>query len=186
MRYLLAFLVAVGFIVLVFILIVRSFGGDDQASVQTELTDYARTQTVMRLTVEGRVNIDQEHRVARITVGRSENKIEIIHGYEGNVVDSRTYNSNETAYATFLRALDLRGYTRGDDDPALADSRGVCAGGRTYTFEIVTGSATVQRFWSSSCGSGTFKGNDAQIRGLFHAQIPDYTRLTGGMGLSLN
>lgn len=182
-RYFLGFLAAVALIVVVFILIIRGFSGGERAP-ESELTDYARTQTVMRMTVEGEVNADQEHRSAIVTVGRSNNTIELVQGYEGRVMQTRTYASNEEAYATFLRALQLQGYTRGDDNPDREDSRGVCPTGKVYTFEIVTGSAVVQRFWTTSCKEGTFRGNTNLIRTLFREQIPDYSEIISGQGLS--
>lgn len=182
MRYFFGFLAAVALVVVAFILIVRGFGGDDR-KVQTELMDYARTDTVMRMIVEGEVNADQDHRSVKVTVGRGTNKIDLIQGYEGHVLEAKSYPSNEDAYTTFLRALQFQGYTKGDTDPERQDPRGVCPAGRTFIFEIVTGSATVQRLWTTSCGGGTFKGNTALIRELFREQIPDYSDIISGAGL---
>lgn len=185
MRYVLGIIGIVGLIGLVIFLIIRGFSGNNEgSSIQTELLDYAPTQTVMRMTVDGPVNADQEHRSLRVTIGRNSNSAELIHGYQGNVVDTRTFPSNEEAYATFLRAIDLQGFTRGDDDPDKEDSRGFCPTGRVYTFEIITGSATVQKFWTSSCGGGTFKGNESVVRRLFRAQIPEYSQIIRGTNLN--
>lgn len=184
MRYVFGFLAAVGLIVVVFVLVVRGFGGGKHSAVQTDLLDYSKTQTIMRMIIEGPVNVDQNHRVAQVDVGRSGNTINLFQGYQGHVTQTKNYESNEEAYATFLRALQLQGYTKGIDDPARQDSRGVCPSGKVYTFEIVTGSAVVQRFWTTSCGGGTFRGNTARIRMLFQAQIPDYGQVTRGAGLN--
>jgi hypothetical protein len=183
MRYFFGFLAAVALIVVVFILIVRGFSGG-RSDAQTELMDYAKTQTVMRMTIDGPVNADQDHRSVTVTVGRSSNTVNLDQGYQGNVLDTRTYASNEEAYATFLRALDLLGYNKGNADPDREDSRGFCPTGKVYTFEVVTGSSTVQRFWTTSCGGGTFKGNATIVRTLFREQIPDYSDLLRGTGLN--
>lgn len=182
MRYFFGFLLAVALVIVVFILIIRGLGGDER-STQTQLIDYARTNTVMRMVIEGEVNADQDHRSVSVEIGRNGNTIELVQGYEGRVLSSRTYVSNEDAYATFLRALQLQGYTRGDTDPERQDHRGVCPTGRAYIFEIITGSATVQRLWTTSCGGGTFRGNQALIRELFREQIPDYSDIISGSGL---
>lgn len=182
MRYFLGFLAAVGLVVLVFVLVLRGLGGGKQ-SVETKLTDYTATDTVMQLTVDGRVVADQEHQAVRVTVGRFENKIEIIRGYQNQIVEVKTYPNNEEAYGTFLRALHLLGYTKGDTDAKKGDERGVCPTGQRYIFEIVTGSASVQRFWKTSCGSGTFKGNSSEVRSLFRAQIPEYSKTTSKLEL---
>jgi hypothetical protein len=181
MRYFLGFLAVIGVLVLIFVLILRGGGKD---SVETQLTDYTATQTVMRLTIDGPVNADQDHRVIRVTVGRNLTTIDIIQGYEGHTLDSRSYANNEDSYGTFLRALQLAGYTDGNDDPELTDSRGVCSTGRVYTMEIITGSDTVQKFWRTSCDSGTFGGETNLIRKLFRLQIPDYNLLTRSVGLN--
>jgi hypothetical protein len=185
MKYFFAFLATVALIVVVFILVVRGLTGGGRPAEQVELIDYSKTQTVMRMIISGPVNIDQEHRSVRVTVGRSSNTIELISGYEGNVLNSRTYPSNESAYATFLRALDLQGYTRGNTDPEREDSRGYCPTGRVYTFQIITGSDTVQNLCTTSCdGGGTFRGNTRVIRTLFREQIPDYNEFVRGTGLN--
>jgi hypothetical protein len=183
MKYFFGFLAAVTLIVVVFILIIRGLGGG-RPKLQTQLIDYAKTQTIVRMTVEGPVKADQDQRSVTTTVGRSTNIIELRQGYQNNVIDTKSYASNEEAYATFLRALDLQGYTKGNDDPDREDSRGVCPTGRVYTFEIVTGSSNVQRFWTTSCGGGTFKGKTDIIRRLFRAQIPEYAKVTRNTGLN--
>lgn len=184
MKYFFAFLAAVALIVVIFIMVFRGFSGGNRQAVQTKMIDYAKTQTVIRMTESGRVNIDQEHRSISVTIGRTSNTIELISGYEGNVIQTQTYPSNESAYATFLRALDLQGYTKGNEDPSREDSRGYCPNGKIYTFQIITGSSKVQNFWTSSCGGGTFKGNVGVIRTLFRQQIPDYSKIIRGTGLN--
>lgn len=183
MRYALAFLAAVALVVVVFILIIRGFSGREPA-LETQLTDYAKTETIMRMVVEGKVNADQDHRSVTVTVGRSGNTINLVQGYQGHVIETKNYESNERAYATFLRALDLQGYDKGNDDPDAQDSRGYCPTGKVYTFEIITGSTTVQRFWTTSCGGGTFRGNAGVVRQLFRAQAPDYSDIVAGEGLN--
>jgi len=184
MRYFLGFLAVIALIVLVFILVLRGLSGPRQSNVQTLLTDYSETETVMQLTIDGAVKSDQEHRAVRITIGRDQNMIETIQGYQGHVLKSQTYPNNEDSYYVFLRAIQLLGYTKGDPDTAKSDERGVCPLGRRYIFEVVTGSASVQRYWSTSCGRGTFKGVPGNTRKLFQLQIPDYGKLTAGLGVN--
>lgn len=183
MRYIFGLLVGILLIVVVFLLIIRAFGGN-APRVEVSLPDYAQTNTVVRMTVEGPVKVDQERRSAKVTVGRSSNTMNLVQGYQGRVLQTKSYASNEAAYTTFLRALQLQGYTEGDDDPRKEDSRGYCPTGKVYTFEIITGDDAVQSFWTTSCGGGTFKGNTEVVRQLFRAQIPDYFRVLRGTGLN--
>lgn len=172
MRYILGFLAAIGLIIVVFILILRAFGSRTPEA-QIDLLDYAKTDTVVQLTVDGPVSSEQTHQRYRITVGRDFSTIELTKGYEGTRQDLRSYATNETAYANFLRALQLTGFTRGDKDPLRADERGQCPNGSRYVYEIISDNRRVQRFWSTSCGRGTYGGNAAQTRDLFIRQIPE-------------
>src|SRR6185503_10414921 len=141
------------------------------------------SQTVVKFTLDGPVTADPKHQGYRITVGRDANTIEIVQGYQNNVTQAKTYDNNSGAYAEFLRALQLQNFTKGDTDPAKADDRGVCPNGMRYTFEIENAGETKQRFWNTSCGGGTFRGNANTIRGLFQRQIPDYATITAKMQL---
>jgi len=178
MKYFLGFLVSVGLIVGVFILILNGFKSDSPKLKQTALVDYASTSREMQYTMQGPVSADSIHQAIRITVGRDQTTIDIIKGYNDEVVNSQNYANNESSYAEFLRALDLSGYNRGNPDPNLKDDRGFCATGQRYTMEILDGSDVKQHFWTTSCGKGNFKGNANQVKTLFQKQIPDYSIVT--------
>jgi len=189
MRYFLGFLVSIGLIILVFILVLRGFsGGKGGQQNQNPLTDYANTDTIVRMTVDGPIVSEQQHQAYRITVGRSETRIETLQGYEYDAIDTKTYDNNQESYANFLRAIDLAGYTKGDSeaDSQAQDERGVCANGSRFVFEVVNGTSQVQRFWATSCGSkGTFKGNTEAVKHLFDRQIPlqDFSKETSHLNL---
>lgn len=186
MRYFLGFLAAIGLIVLVIILIVRGLsGGDEAAAPKTALTDYSDTATTVRLTIDGPLTANEKHYAVRVTVGRDGNELEVIQGYEGDVVLSQNYENNEAAYTNFLKALQLQGFTKGAAESPIADERGRCPMNKRYIYEIVSpGGATTQRFWSSDCKIGTFAGNGATIRSLFKKQIPDYNKAIRGYGVN--
>ena len=183
MKYFLGFLAAVGLIVLVFVLVFRAFTGGEKEPVKpvTQLSSYADTATEVRLTIDGPVSADQDHDRVRITIGRGGNTIEIMQGYQGALVKSQSFSSNTEAYFQFLRSLQLLGYTTGDPSPALADERGQCPLRDRYIYEVVGTSGTIQRYWSTACGVGNFKGKGATIRELFRRQIPGYNKLVTGL-----
>lgn len=183
MRYFLGFLACVALIVVVFILVLRGLTGHRTPQNQTVLTDYTSTNTAMRFTIDGPITAEQTHKRIRITVSRSESRIEIMQGYLETVVAAQSYPGNEEAYGNFLRSLQLLGYTKGDPDPEKTDERGYCPTTRRYVYEIVSGTTNLQRFWKGACGPGTFKGDSARVRTLFIQQIPDYPKLTSGSGL---
>lgn len=180
MRYFLTFLIGVGLVVLLIILLIRAiFGGGAPVEEKPELVSYAYTNTVMRLTISGPIVADAEHREIRIDISQYSNDVRTITGYEGRVDYSNTTVSNPNAYASFLRGLDLLGYTRGSDKEETADERGYCPFGRRYVFEIIDGADTIQRYWATSCGDTiNFKGDYGQIVRLFQAQIPEYNEKT--------
>lgn len=185
MRYFLGFLVAIGLIVLVFILVIHSFtGGHKDKTPQTSLVDYANTDTTMQYTLDGPLTSDQQHQGLRIMVGQDQTSIEIYQGYQNNVIKSKTYANNATSYAQFLRALQLLNYTKGSKDPNKTDERGFCPDGNRYIFEIINDSNDIQRYWTTSCGGqGNFGGDSAKVRALFRDQIPDYDDLTADLNI---
>lgn len=184
MRYFLGFLIILGLIILGVILFIRLLfgggGGETPAPTTAALTSYARTSTVMQLVIQGPIVADQDYRQIQIDVGNTGNEIRMITGFQGNVANRQTFSSNADAYANFLRAIDLLGYTNGDKSEALADERGYCPQGNRFVFSITDGSETKQRFWSTSCDQreGSFQGDADTITDLFKAQIPGYDELT--------
>ncbi len=178
MKYFLGFLAVIALVVVVFVMVLHGFGGGSKPKNQITLTDYANSETTVELTVTGPVNANQTHQSYNIVVGRDANTMTVLSGYQDQVTQTKTYSNNSTAYADFLRALQLQNFTRGDNDTTKTDDRGVCPNGVRYTFEIHNASQTVQRYWTTSCGGGTFKGNSSVVRSLFIRQIPDFSKLT--------
>ena len=187
MRYFLGFLVAIGLIILVVILVIRALGGggsDEPATPLAVLSDYSDTAAVVRLTIDDRIEAEEDHYSIQITVGRDERTVEVIRGYEGDVVNTQTFGNSQESYTVFLKSLQYQGYTIGDKDKAKADERGLCPTSRRYIYEVVNPSGDVtQRFWSSECKVGTFQGNGTVIRNLFRAQIPEYRTHVRGSGI---
>ncbi len=183
MRYLLLFLIGIGLIVLIFVLLLKNFSSSNVAP-KKPLIDYATTNAVMQITISGPVVADQNHKEVQVTIGQTANQINIIQGYQGTIINTQTYQNNESAYAVFLRAIDSAGFTDGNSNPNLTDDRGFCAQGDTYNFEIINGPSTVQNYWATNCGSqGTFQGDVGLIMSLFQAQIPNYGTVTSNVSL---
>lgn len=188
-RQIVGFLLLLGVAILLVIIVVRLiFGGgsSDQANKPAPivLASYANTNKQVQLTIRGQVNADETHREIRITVGRDKTDFQVLQGYQGKVIAEHTFTNNTAAYGTFLRAIDLQGFTKGTaENKALDDSRGYCPQGRLYTFEILTGAQPDQSYWSSTCGVGTLQAKANTLLSLFQAQVPDYNRLVTGVRL---
>jgi len=181
MRYITGILIAIGLVILTIILIVKAFsGGGSNPSVPTQidLNSYASTSAVMRMTIDGPVNADKTHNQIRVTVGRDETKLELLKGYEGKIVSTKTFANNQNSYTQFLHALNVAGFTKGNVDPNVRDERGYCPAGERFIFEAESGGQDVMRWWKTSCAEGNFRGKSDVIRSLFKAQVPDYNLLT--------
>lgn len=185
MRYFFGFIAVIVLLVLVSILVFRGFTGHSgPTATQVNLINYATTDTVMQLTVDGPITANQTHQGIRIDVSQYYSTMSVYQGYENDVTSSQTFNNNPNSYAVFLRALDLMGFNKGNTNPALADSRGYCPDGERYIYEIQTNGVDSQKFWSSTCsGEGNFSGDSVDIVNLFSAQIPDYATVANGTDL---
>lgn len=187
MRYFFGFLLAIGLIVITFILVLRGFRGNSAVpSITTPLTSYANTDTTVQFTDDGPVTADQTHQGIRINVGQFATTIQIYQGYQNDIINSQTYENNPNSYGTFLRAIELLNYTNGVKKPnaALADPRGVCPIGQHYSFQIISpDGSNIQNYWSTSCGGGTFSGSALPIENLFQAQVPGYSKIAGNVTL---
>lgn len=179
MRYFIGFLITIGLIILLIVLLLTGGGSPKKPKTTKALADYATSDAVVRLSIDGPINADQNHQAVRITVGQSDTTYQQIQGYEGTVVNQQTYANNTSAYSNFLYALGHAGFTKGDPSKTLANEKGYCPLGSRYIFELIDGDHTVQRYWATSCGKpATYKGNANLTLTLFKAQVPGYADLT--------
>jgi hypothetical protein len=181
-------MVTIGLLLVLIILLFRSDGGDKQKVSTTEkpLTSYSSTTAETRMTVDGIINYTGEHRSIRITVGRDQITYEVMKGYEGEVVTSKTYDNNQAAYNNFLSAIGRAGFTKGDKSSALKNEKGYCPLGKRYVFELRQDGEDLERYWITNCSSTpkTFKGNASLNIQLFQLQVPDYNDLAGQVDLN--
>lgn len=173
MKYFFGFLVSIGLIILVVVMVLRGFSGDGPIKNKTSLGDYATTDAVVQMTVDGPIIAEADHRAYRITVGNSQVTVEALKGYQYETIENKFFTSNQEAYSNFLRAIDNAGFSRGNEKLKDQDPRGVCAKGDRFSFKILNGATEVQNYWGTSCGGhGNFKGNISEVKSLFMRQIP--------------
>lgn len=183
MKYFFGLLLAIGLIVGVFILVLHGFRGNSQPkSTKPPLVSYADTNRVVSEKIVGPLSTDATHYALELTVSASQNTLQVLHGYNETVTQTFSYNNTEPAFAEFLRALDLAGFTKGNSK-VDSDIRGICTAGRRYIFEIRDGANIEQSFWTSSCGGGSFLGSLGVIKDLFTSQIPDFHKVSGLVSL---
>jgi hypothetical protein len=182
MRYIIGFLGVIAVLILVIVLIVRG-GGDSAKSADIDLADYLTSSSQVRYTVDGQVSASETHYISRVIIDESEARIEVIRGYQDDIIRSRTYPMNPSSYAAFMLSLKRANYTVGNTDSDFRDERGYCPIGSRYIYELYDDGKQTQRFWNTSCDEklGTFKGNAPLVRQLFELQIPAYGELTSDL-----
>lgn len=141
----------------------------------------------VRMTVRGPLIANENFRSYTITVGPDMRNMTTYKGYIGEPIDNEQLTNNLQAYEQFVYALDHANLMEGTPlSDGANDTRGLCASGNIYEFEVLQGVNTVQKLWTSTCkGSvGSLKANLAQVTSLFRAQIPDFSKLSGKINLS--
>ena len=156
-------------------------GGDSkQTTQQVDVSREALLNTSVghrvQMTIRGPIVADETFNSYRITVSSSSRSLVTYNGYLGQPIDEVQLSNNIPAYDEFVHALDKANLPLGtqfakDQD----DTRGICATGRLYEYEIINGDTVVKRLWTSTCkGSpGSLQASADQLTNLFVAQIPD-------------
>jgi hypothetical protein len=179
------------FLLICFVLIfavVKIFGGKPKpapnpaptAPVVKSLPEYANSYAEVSFTTDGHINGDDKHRAIKITVDQFQRKLDILGGYNYNVVEEHTQANNKEAYEVFLTALKNEGFVvkrTNTKDPK--SEVGQCPLGLRKVYELNDSGDVLSRLWGSSCGTkvGTFGGNSGAVQSLFQAQITDYNKI---------
>lgn len=176
MRYFTGLLIAIGLIILIFVIILKGGGGVKPQSVN--LNSYANSDSSIQLTIDGPINANQTHQQVQVDISPTNTGIEMLQGYQGMVTASKTYLNNQTAYNVFLHALSLAGFTKGTSSTNLDSETAACSTGERYILTLTNSGNTVAEYWSTSCGGGTYGGDINGTLALFEEQIPDFDTIT--------
>lgn len=177
-RIIIFLLVVLGLIWLLVVLFQNVFTNNNSTTnpdTKLSLVSYADTNAATTMYVDGPVVANQEHDAVRITIDRTQSSIEVMKGYDGQVVAQQIFPNTQASYLEFLSALDRIGYTKGKSDPALQDDKGSCPFGNRYVYSLTDGTKEVIHYWTTNCSGagGTYSGNAELTRQLFMRQIPD-------------
>jgi len=179
-----------GFIVFI-VIMVNLFTGHKPAPVNTvalkPLPDYASSDATVSFTADGIINGDEMHRAIRVTVSANQRTLDVLQGYNPQVILTKSFENNQEAYDVFLRALANAGFlVKSKNSKAVTDERGLCPLGFRYILDLNQDGDDLSRLWASSCSTslGNAAGQVATIRQLFQDQIPDYETITGPVNLS--
>lgn len=182
MRTLLAFAIVLALIVFGFF-IFRGRGPRSTPVAPRSLPSLSDSDARMRLIIDGSpINSQHEHRSVQITVGQNEATVTVYKGYLGDVLKSKSYSNNQTAYESFLSALEGLRFTA-VKRVANNNELGSCPLGNRYAYEVINNGNENVHSWSTSCGGqGTYAGkNAATTRQVFQNQIPNYDDFIEGI-----
>lgn len=172
-------------------------GGDDdereeaaQSRVEETREHLLNTEVnrSVRATVRGPIVGDEMFHSWRIVVTPRERVMTTHQGYLAGELESVRLGNNTPAYDEFVHALNLANLPVGEAFEGEADNtRGVCAHGRLFEFEILEGSETIKRLWTTTCSEspGSLYANSEQLTRLFIDQIPDGRDHARDVGLNV-
>lgn len=164
------------------------FGGGSKSSTVTTTVNKGKealTQTTsdrsVVMNVRGPIVADENYHTYSITISTSGRNMTTFQGYSSKQVDTEQLSNTTAGYEQFVYALDRAKLMDGTPLTGDAnDTRGICATGILYEFQVLQDTTIVQSLWTSTCqgSKGSLKANIGQITDLFSAQIPDFlTRL---------
>lgn len=179
-RYVVGVLIALGLLAVILVLIFTG-GGSQSKPRPVNLRSFATSGGQVQLTIDGPVNAPSAHRAVRITISANSSEVDVIQGYNGNVISSHTSGNSQNSYRVFLNALQLAGFTEGQS--GSGDGSGYCPTGERHIYRVISAGGSIeQNLWGSTCGGGTFAGNAGLVITLFQNQIPKYSQYTSGLG----
>jgi hypothetical protein len=157
------------------------FGGDtgtDTSKVDLGVESLLNTSVdrSVRMTVRGPIVADENFRSYQIAIDSSSRRITTYSGYLDTTIENIQLGNNTKGYEEFVYALNRANLMKGTELGAdKDDTRGICATGRVYEFEVLQGSSVVKRLWTSTCkgSAGSLKASVTQVQTLFNEQIPD-------------
>jgi hypothetical protein len=180
----------VGLIIFIVILVALFGGGKKPATPVNALKplgDYAETDATVSFTADGIVNADELHRSIRITISANQMQLDVLQGYNPQVIQSKTFVNNQEAYTVFLKAIANSGFVaKNKKTKAPADPAGQCALGFRYILNLNQDGDDLSNLWASTCGTavGNSSGAISTLQTLFQDQIPNYQTLTSQVNLS--
>lgn len=165
------------------------FGGDQSTQSPSDTSRDTMLNTSMgystRMTVRGPIVADENFRSYQVTISSDARVVTTYTGYLENPIETKQFPNNIKAYDEFVHALDKANMIKGEAFSSdKDDTRGICATGRVYSFEVMEGVNTVKRLWTSTCkGSpGSLKASTEQLQRLFLEQIPDQKKILDRAG----
>ena len=151
-----------------------------QADISKEALLSSSADRAVYMTVRGKIVADESFRSYQIQITPSSRKLTTYKGYLDSEITNISLTNNIPAYEQFVYSLYKANLTKGieltDDNN---ETRGVCATGYIYSFQILKADKTVKQLWTSTCSGskGSLTAGYSQISSLFIKQVPDADKL---------
>jgi len=129
----------------------------------------------VRLSVRGPIVADEDFRSYSIQITPNDRVLTLSNGYLNQSFDNITLGNNIPAYEQFVYALNNAGMMSGTElTGSNNDTRGICATGRLYEFQILKAGKSEKMLWATSCSSSDASetGSVSTLTELFKDQIP--------------
>lgn len=154
-------------------------------SSQTALLNTSVTHSV-RMTVRGNIVANENFKSYQITVSPSSRGLTTFTGYQGTQTSQEALGNNIPAYEQFVYALNNANMVNGTELTGdKNDTRGICATGLLYQFEVLNLGKSVKTLWTSTCSGskGSLDTKVTQLTNLFLVQIPNAQTITSKLNL---
>lgn len=166
------------------------FFSNDQTTGQVDVSREALLSTTanrsVRITVRGAIVADEQFRSYQITISPSSRVATTYTGYLDKQIDQIALPNNIPAYEEFVYALDRANLVKGSElTGEKNDTRGICASGLVYQFEILQDNQRIKNLWTTTCksGKGSLVADASQLKKLFVDQVPGASTLISKLHL---
>jgi len=173
-------MVAVAIVGLVYAAQMLFFNGSKSASPKTDISQAALTNTSANrsviMTVRGQIVAEENFRTYQIKISPNERIFTAYKGYMNQQIDTVKLTNNTPAYEQFVYALNRASFMNANELTGdRNDTRGICATGYLYEFQMMESNKTIKQLWTTSCPNsrGSLGVSVSPIMNLFVVQIPD-------------
>jgi hypothetical protein len=153
-----------------------------QTNISKETLLSTNADRSVTMTVRGKLIADESYRSYQIRITPNERKLTTYKGYLDQPISNITLGNNLPSYEEFVYALYRNGLINGTEPKGdKNDTRGICASGFFYEFQVLKADKSVKSLWTSTCeGSpGSLTASYITLTNLFTVQIPNAQSLTG-------
>lgn len=156
------------------------FSGSTQTVSQIDVSESTLLNTSVNhsvtMTVRGPIVANEQFHSYKINITPNDRVLTVYTGYLDQQVDQIALNNNTPAYEQFVYALDKANLVKGTPFTGdKNDTRGICATGHVYEFNVLSAGNSVKMLWTSTCSNakGSLNANVASLTSLFLNQIPN-------------